>query len=222
MPYRAGVAGMSAGRKTFRREGEDHRRRELVDATLASIAELGVEHTTVREIALRAGVTPGLIRHYFAGKDELVAAAYQRHVESMGTASDAAVQAAGEDPVKRLAAFVSANLSPPILGPVNLSLWAAFITLVRTDALIADVHREGYLGYRGEAERLAEAVARQAGRDPGAAAIRRLGISLNAIIDGLWLEGSMSGADFTDGELARIGLASASALLCVPLASDES
>jgi len=208
---------MNSVRKTFRREGEDQRRRELVEATLACIAALGLEHTTVREIAVRAGVTPGLIRHYFAGKDELVLAAYHWHVESMASASQLAIASAGDDPVAQLAAFVSGNLSPPILDPANLSLWAAFITTVRTDALMADVHGEGYGRYRIEAERLLKQAAAATGRQFSPTQIRNLGIAVNAIIDGLWLEGSMAGAEFRHGELAEIGLAAVSSLTGIAL-----
>ena len=217
MPYRTRVAGMNAVRKAFRREGEDQRRRELVEATLACIAALGLEHTTVREIAVRAGVTPGLIRHYFSSKDELVLAAYRHHVETMTAASRKAVAEAGGDPVAQLAAFVSANLSPPILDPSNLSLWASFVTTVRTDTLMADVHREGYQGYRSAAEQLLQRAAEKSGIEVTGAQVRNLGIALNAIIDGLWLEGSMSGPDFAEGELAQIGLAAASKLLGIQL-----
>ena len=44
------MAGMTA-RRSFTREGEDQRRQDLVDATLTCIATLGIERTTVREIA---------------------------------------------------------------------------------------------------------------------------------------------------------------------------
>ena len=101
---------MIVARKPFRREGEDQRRRELVEATLAVIAEHGLDHATVREIALRAGVTPGLIRHYFSGKEELVIAAYRQHAETMRLSSEQAIESAGTDPVARLATFIASTL----------------------------------------------------------------------------------------------------------------
>ena len=217
MPDRPRVAGLIAVRKPFRREGEDQRRRELVEATLAVIADKGLEHATVREIAVRAGVTPGLIRHYFTGKDELVIAAYSHHVDTMRLASERAIGSAGGDPVARLATFVAANLSPPILDPVNLSLWAAFITLIRTEPAMDAVHAESYQGYRREAERLVGTAFKSLGRQISSRQVRHLGIALNALIDGLWLEGSLSPSDFAEGELSDIGLSTASALLGMEL-----
>ena len=119
---------MSTERKPFRREGEDQRRRELVEATLACIAELGMEHTTVREIAIRAGVTPGLIRHYFAGKKELVLAAYAKYVDDVAVLAEQAVEAAGNEPCDRLAAFVTGSLTPPMATMGMSTTWATSYT----------------------------------------------------------------------------------------------
>jgi AcrR family transcriptional regulator len=50
-------------------------RRELIlDAARSVFFELGMEKTSIREIALRAGYTPGAIYSYFASKEELYGA----------------------------------------------------------------------------------------------------------------------------------------------------
>ncbi len=61
-------------RRAYRRASEETRRADLIAATQELVAEGGSEAATVRAIAARAGVTPGLIRHYFQTKDELTAA----------------------------------------------------------------------------------------------------------------------------------------------------
>jgi TetR/AcrR family transcriptional regulator, transcriptional repressor of bet genes len=208
---------MITQRKSFRREGEDVRRGELVQATLSCIATLGMERTTVREIAIKAGVTPGLIRHYFTSKDELVLAAYIDYVATLSERSRAAVASAANDPISRLATFIAVNLSSPIVDKTNLSLWAGFIEAVRFSDAMACVHREGYLDYRRDAEVLITQAYHSAGRKITQQKLRSLGITLNAIMDGLWLEGSMSPEEFANGELAQIGIEAASALLGINL-----
>lgn len=208
---------MNTERKTFRREGEDQRRRELVDATLACIAELGMERATSREIAIRAGVTPGLIRHYFSGKDELVLAAYRRHIEELAAYAEKAVEEAGNDPVARLSALIVGTLTSPVVDQINLSLWAGFIEMVRTNAAMAEVHREGYQHYRRLSEALIGDALDAEKRKTSKAERERLGIMLNALIDGLWLEGSLSPGEFKDGSLAAIGLEAASAITGITL-----
>jgi AcrR family transcriptional regulator len=49
-------------------------RERLIAAGYAILAEKGIEATTVKEIAGRAGVSPGLFHYYFKSKDELLLA----------------------------------------------------------------------------------------------------------------------------------------------------
>lgn len=203
-------------RRSFTREGEDQRRQDLVDATLTCIATLGMERTTVREIAIKAGVTAGLIRHYFASKDELVLAAYTQYVEQITVQSRVAVDMSA-DPLQRLAAFVRTSLTPPVVDQTKLSLWAGFIEHVRTSPAMAAVHRRGYLASRDDATALIHAVLVESGQRPDAAALRHFSIAVNAIIDGLWLEGSMSPDEFTSGEIVAAAFASVEALLQLKL-----
>ena len=70
-------------RRPYRREGEEKRRDDLIAAAMTLVAEGGPEAATVRAIAARAGVTPGLIRHYFQSKEELTHAAYRQVMDAM-------------------------------------------------------------------------------------------------------------------------------------------
>ncbi|HEY4386332.1 MAG TPA: TetR/AcrR family transcriptional regulator [Ktedonobacteraceae bacterium] len=49
-------------------------RERLIAAGSSILAEKGIEATTVKEIAHRAGVSPGLFHYYFASKDDLLLA----------------------------------------------------------------------------------------------------------------------------------------------------
>jgi len=50
----------------------DARRADILAAATEIFANKGVEHTTMQEIAVRAGLSAGSIYHYFADKDELL------------------------------------------------------------------------------------------------------------------------------------------------------
>jgi AcrR family transcriptional regulator len=54
---------------------ETQRRRQLMAAAMACVAEVGVARTTMRMIADRAGVTTGMVLYYFRSKKELISAA---------------------------------------------------------------------------------------------------------------------------------------------------
>src|SRR5688572_12637201 len=51
------------------------RRAQIMRAVMASIADEGLERTTLRNVAERAGVSTGTIAYYFKGKKEMVDAA---------------------------------------------------------------------------------------------------------------------------------------------------
>jgi AcrR family transcriptional regulator len=55
----------------------DHeaRRRDFIEAAYATIIEEGLDNTTVRGVAKKAGYTTGALVHYFRDKDELIRAA---------------------------------------------------------------------------------------------------------------------------------------------------
>ncbi|WP_311201770.1 TetR family transcriptional regulator [Ruegeria conchae] len=55
---------ITQGRK-FTRQSAESRHEALIQATLDLIAEIGLHGATACEIAARANVTQGLIRHYF-------------------------------------------------------------------------------------------------------------------------------------------------------------
>ena len=55
-------------------EREDVRRRQLIEATIDTLAEVGFAATTLALIGQRARVSPGLIAHYFDDKDGLLEA----------------------------------------------------------------------------------------------------------------------------------------------------
>lgn len=204
---------MPSDRRPYRRESETTRRDALIEAALDLVANGGPQAATVRAIADRAGVTPGLIRHYFDSKEELTRAAYRRLMERLTQDSASALMAAGDDPMARLAAFVTASLRPPVVDPLRLGVWAGFLNNLRSDPEMRQTHEQGYRAYRDILEGLITALPRKASPEQ----CRRDAIACNAVIDGLWLEGSALPQGFAAGELEAIGLAAVSAILNLDL-----
>jgi TetR/AcrR family transcriptional regulator, transcriptional repressor of bet genes len=203
-------------RKPYKREGEEVRREAMIAAALELIAEGGIAAATVRAIADRAGVTPGLIRHYFKTKEDLTRTAYQTLMERMTTASALVLETAPAGATARLAAFVAASLRPPVVDPAAMGLWAGFIHQVQRDPMLHEVHRATYLGYRDMLQGLIAALPRKA----DAARLRAEAIACNGVIDGLWLEACALPEAFDGDELAQIGLRSVGAILGVDLMAE--
>ena len=153
---------VTGNRRKFKREGETARRDALIDAALQLMAEGGAQAATVRAIADRAGVTPGLIRHYFQSKEDLTRAAYGTLMDRMMAANLLVLETSPVDPEARLAAFVAASLCPPVVDAEALGLWAAFIHKLRIDPQIRLAHEAAYLAYRDRLQLLISALPRPA------------------------------------------------------------
>jgi len=184
----------------YSRELPEARRRKLIEATTRCLSELGLAGTSVREIAARANVSPGLVGHHFAGKEDLIAQTYEFIGDKVDGVLEQALADADEHPVARLRAFVDASFEPPILDGELLSVWIAFWHLVRTDERVRGIHARIYAGYRVRLERLITEAAAQ--REVFVDA-RLAALSLAAMLDGLWLEWCLDPSTFGAAEGRR-------------------
>ncbi|MGA3215371.1 MAG: TetR family transcriptional regulator C-terminal domain-containing protein [Acidimicrobiales bacterium] len=102
------------------------RRSELVSAAIRVMRRQGLLETTTRDVAAEAGVSPGLVHHYFKSQDDLVAEAFAEVANEDLTRVSAAVQASAGS-VDRLATLVDAFTPPDAEWPFLLWIdaWAA-------------------------------------------------------------------------------------------------
>ena len=185
-------------RQPFTRTDPDERRRSLLEATARCLARRGAAGVSVRTICAEAGVSPGLLTHYFGGVSEAIAETYRWTGARVSAALEQAVAEAGPEPRDRLVAYLTASFRPPIADPELLATWLAFWSLTRSDPAIAAVHAEIYAEFRLGIVRLIAAY-RPATLDP-----RLPAVALTALIDGLWLELSLGHAPFTPDEAGRL------------------
>lgn len=178
----------------FSRADPDERRQSLIEACARVLAAKGAAGVSVRAICTEAGVSPGLLRHYFGGISEAIAATYRATGARIDAALAAAVARAGPDPRARLLAYLTANFRAPIASPDLLASYIALWSLARSDPLVAGVRAEVYGSFRASLEQLVRAYR------PALGDARLPAIALTALIDGLWLELSQGSAPFTPAE----------------------
>ena len=195
----------------------NNRKQALIDATLECIANEGLQKTTVRNVAEYAKVTNGLIRFYFSGKDELLRAAYSSLLALMYVATDDSVAGPCDSAKQRLANFIQATLSPPIVSPRTVLLWANFLPMTYIDAEMAAIRTHEYAKTTQRLEPLIRAALIVEQITLSDAQCTVLAIKLNALIDGLWLEGSMASYKFDEQALVTMGLDGAGAILGIDL-----
>jgi len=214
-----------ASSPAYRRLAEDERRQLLIDATIAVLAEFGLSGTTVRKIATQAGVTPGLVTHYFSGKDALVSAAYRQLAEKFHHDYVAAADAAGADPIERLKAFVGCAFQPETLDRNLLRVWTSFWTSALADsgAMPAQVHYETAQESRRYLSSLLREVFIAVGRRPSEKEIHELVIAVWSLVDGMWLTWGLDPKVFSPEGGRRIAFDVLAARLAIPqLASHAS
>lgn len=90
---------MTAARGRGRRPGGPDTRGQILAAARKSFAEKGFGGTTIRAVAVDAGVDPALVHHYFGAKDDLFLAALEFPADPrklLPTVFEAGVDGAGE------------------------------------------------------------------------------------------------------------------------------
>jgi AcrR family transcriptional regulator len=178
----------------FRREPPEARREELVAATLECLAKYGHEGVSVRKISAVAGVSMGLINHHFPGIDGLVAAAYDSLATRLLQASREHALTSDGDPAGRLHAYFVASFAPEALKPELFRIWLVFWSLVPHSPAMRAVHDRTYGETREVLEGLLSLLKRVPGVPPFRVPLAALG--LNALMDGLWVELSLSRSNF--------------------------
>lgn len=171
--------------RKFRRVAPDIRREALIDATLRSLARDGHDGLSVRRIAAEAGVSVGLINHYFPSIDMLAADTYETIATRIaGNMADAAERVAGSAREK-LTKLIEACFAPEIMDPALLQVWVVFWGMIPHSPEMREVQRRTNSRFCGVFERFLREVAEEEGHKVDTAL---LALGLSAMHDGLWLE----------------------------------
>ncbi len=174
---------------------EDTRRRQLVEVTIDSLAELGYVGTTLAQIAVRAGVSPGLVAHYFGDKDGLLDAAFRSLARRVGDHVRARLRQVST-PRGRIQAVIDANLAPEEFEQRTGTAWLAFWGQVLQ---VASLKRVQSVYQRRTLSNLRSSLKRLMPPDEA----RPLAAMIAAMIDGVWLRAALSGWREADSESAR-------------------
>ena len=182
----------------FHRQTPEVRREALVEATLSCLKEFGHEGVSVRRISAAAGVSIGLINHHFPSKSGLIAEAYETLALSLQDSIRGQAEDRSAAPLDRLRGFFRASFAPEIIDPQLFNVWLVFWSMVAHSPEIRAVHDQTYGKYRATLENLLGQLATS-----GAAApfkLRPAAIALSALLDGLWVELSLSPDTFKPRE----------------------
>ncbi|HJS92610.1 MAG TPA: transcriptional regulator BetI, partial [Steroidobacteraceae bacterium] len=178
-----------------RDEPEEARRRQLIEVTIDSLAEVGYVGSTLAQIAQRANVSAGLVAHYFGDKDGLLEATFRtlaRRIEERVRERLRLVHT----PRGRVQAVIDTNLSPEEFDQRTGTAWLAFWGQV--------LHVQGLKRVQTAYQRRMLSNLRHAlKRLLPAEEARSLAAMIAAMIDGVWLRAALSRWQEADSESAR-------------------
>ena len=182
----------------FHREQAAVRREALIESTLRCLKRHGHDGVSVRRISAEAGVSIGLINHHFPNKTALVADAYETLARSLRESVQREADNAKATPRHRLSGFFGGSFSPPLVDPEMFHVWVVFWGMAAHEPEIQAVHEGSYREYGRVVESLLEGLM-SSGAAP-AFRLREAAIGLSALLDGLWVELSLSHSAFRPAE----------------------
>lgn len=172
-----------------RKDIPKQRREQLIAAACETIGDVGLAGVTLSQVASQAGMSTGIVSHYFGDKDGLLNATMRHILRDLHDAVAALRCTAQDTPEAQLFAIIQGNFHPSQTSGTSMRTWLDFWA--------ASLHQPALRRLqRVNDHRLFSNICcqfrRQLPRDEARSAAR----GLAAMIDGLWLRGSLTGVDF--------------------------
>lgn len=166
---------------------EPVRREQLIKATIESVAELGLQGTTINSISKKAGLSSGIISHYFGGKQGLIEATVRYLLSSLKVELMAKVNSE-TPPEQRLMYIVEANFALVQQRKDTTRTWLSFWAQSMHDP---ELHRLQNVNSKRLYSNLASSFRQLMSTENS----KRAAQLSAAMIDGLWLRAVLSQSD---------------------------
>ncbi len=160
------------------------RRRQLIDATIETIHRHGFADTTIARISKAAGMSSGIISHYFGGKNALLEATMRFLMQELRSDYLARLPMA-KTPMDRLEAIIDTNFNREQFTPQVTVAWLSFWAQV---PFSEDLSRINNIYFQRLASNLRHEL-RQLTTDQRA---EEISAAIAAMIDGIWVRTGLS------------------------------
>ncbi|MFZ1679384.1 MAG: TetR family transcriptional regulator C-terminal domain-containing protein [Rhizobiaceae bacterium] len=171
--------------RSRRKLSRDARRRQLIEATIDTIARRGYARTTLTDVAQTAGLSHGLVNFHFETKEKLLTETLLYLAQEYRDNWIAALDSVGTDPAEQLDALVRADFSEHVCSPERLSAWCAFWGEAQCRPIYQQECGSNDVEYAQVLEGICErlAVTCQTAYDP-----RHVARVLRVTMEGVWLD----------------------------------
>ncbi|MFI8481817.1 transcriptional regulator BetI [Pseudomonas sp. NPDC078700] len=174
------------------------RRSQLIAATLEAVDQVGMSDASIAYIAKLAGVSNGIISHYFKDKNGLLEATMRHLMLALSDAVRSRRSALKDNsPRENLRAIIDGNFDDSQVNGPAMKTWLAFWASSMHQPSLQRLQRVNdhrlYSNLCGQFRRvLPQDQARTSAR------------GLASLIDGLWLRGALSGEGFDTQQALNI------------------
>lgn len=198
------VTKLSEKKATSRRAlPKEVRRKQLIQATMESIAENGLSGTTMATVTRKAGLSMGIANLHFESKDKMLVETLQYVTDEYSNGQmDILTSGKYTTIAEKIQAILDFDLSPKVLHKSKLAVWVAFwgeakarptYQRIRTQADIQSENAfrdlfQGAIDEGGYADTDADMLAR----------------GYTALVDGLWLDLLVSPKQFNRSKAMKI------------------
>ncbi|MCR1568734.1 transcriptional regulator BetI [Mixta sp.] len=173
------------------------RQAQLIKATLTVIDRVGLAEASLAVIAKEAGVSTGIVSHYFGDKNGLLDACMRQILADLYLAVERQRRQAPDTPEAQLRAIIDGNFDISQIDAPVLKTWLVFWT---NSLHQHNLQRLQTINDRRLWSNLTAQFARVMPREQARAA----GSCMAALIDGLWLRMTLAPQPMADGlERAR-------------------
>jgi len=177
---------------------EPVRKQQLIDATLKSIEAHGFKGTTIVTISRLAGMSSGIISHYFGGKQGVIEAAVRHLLEQLQHGLLTRLRERNDiSPLERLMMVVETNFSGFQQSTPASSTWLSFWGQSMHDPALARLQRVNRLRLESNLMYSYRQLI------PDVERARQSTSMTSAMIDGMWLRSTLSephDRDFSEAE----------------------
>lgn len=175
---------------------EPIRKQQLIEATLISVEQNGLQGTTISTISKIAGMSSGIISHYFGGKQGLIEATVRYLLDQLKSSLLNHISRSEVTPRERLFCVVEANFSHLQQSSAATRTWLSFWSQAMHDANLSRLQRVNN-------QRLVSNLKYSFRQFMDPADALQAAKMTAAMIDGFWLRSALSetpGQDFHEAE----------------------
>ncbi|MFY0111636.1 transcriptional regulator BetI, partial [Acinetobacter baumannii] len=166
------------------------------NAALDVIYEVGLSNTTIAQIAKKAELSTGIVSHYFGDKQGLINTCMQEMLNVLRRKTEQYRAEADSHPESQIKAIIDSNFDISQVNEKAMRVWLDFWS---ASMHVPDLSRLQKINDQRLYSNLKFYFLKLMDEQQASVAAR----GLAALIDGLWLRGSLSRHNEFDSELAR-------------------